>query len=238
MLAKSLAIVIGSVKYGDSSVILKCYSRNFGLISFIAGGVRGKKGGMKSAMMLPLNQGEVVFYEKGKSSLRRLKEFSSPRVYSEMYFHPVKNCLVMFLAEVLSHVLKEEEPEPNLFDFLSESLFLLDSQQSELGNFHLTFLYNLSAFLGFQAQNSDSNFFDLQNGVYLNQEPLHPYYLKGKSLENWKKLSTSARKGESLKAISSNEREDLLKALMSYYRLHINDFGELKSLEVLQTILH
>lgn len=238
MLAKSLAIVIGSVKYGDSSVILKCYSRNFGLVSFIAGGVRGKKGGMKSAMMLPLNQGEVVFYEKGKSNLRRLKEFSSPKVYTEMYFHPVKNCLVMFLAEVLSHVLKEEEPEPNLFDFLSDSLFQLDSQQSDLANFHLSFLYNLSRFLGFQAENSNANYFDLQNGVYLDQEPLHPYYLKGNSLENWKALSTNARTGDSLIGISSAERMELLKALISYYRLHINDFGELKSLEVLQTILH
>lgn len=238
MLAKSLAIVIGAIKYGDSSIILKTYSRNFGLISFIAGGVRGKKGGMKSAMMLPLNQGEIVFYEKGKGSLRRLKEFSSPRVYTEMYFHPIKNCLVMFLAEVLSHVLKEEEPEPHLFDFLSDSLFQLDAQKSDLANFHLSLLYNLSGYLGFQAERSDDSYFDLQNGVYLKSEPMHPYYLKGKTLENWKKLSGTASDGKVLIGISSNDRAELLKTLMTYYRLHLNDFGELKSLEVLQTILH
>lgn len=238
MLAKSLAIVIGSVKYGDSSVILKTFSRNFGLISFIAGGVRGKKGGMKSAIMLPLNQGELVFYEKGKGNLRRLKEFSSPRVYTEMYFHPIKNCLAMFLAEVLSHVLKEEEPEPLLFDFLSESLFQLDNQQSDLANFHLSFLYNLSRFLGFQAETGTGPYFDLQNGVYLQQEPLHHYYLRGKALENWSELSKTANEGKLIKGINSQERADLLKSLLSYFRLHINDFGELKSLEVLQTILH
>lgn len=238
MLAKSLAIVIGAVKYGDSSVILKTYSRNFGLISFIAGGVRGKKGGMKSAIMLPLNQGEVVFYEKGKGSLRRLKEFSNQRVYTEMYFHPIKNCLAMFLAEVLSHVLKEEEPEPRLFDFLSDSLFQLDLQKTDLANFHLSFLYNLSGFLGFQVEYSDTSFFDLENGVYLDQEPQHPYYLKGKALDNWKLLSQMASTGKIVSGISSKERAELLQALMTYYRLHINDFGELKSLEVLQTILH
>lgn len=240
MLAKSLAIVLGAVKYGDSSVILKTYSRNFGLISFIAGGVRGKKGGMKSAMILPLNQGELVFYEKAKGSLKRLKEFSIPRLYSEMYFHPVKNCLAMFLAEVLSHVLKEEEADPQLFDFISESLFQLDSQQSELANFHLHFLLKLSGNLGFQAEISgdDKAYFDLQNGIYLTTEPHHPYFLKDKLLQNWKQLTLSVESGNSIDRYSGKERAELLEALLTYYRLHINDFGELKSLEVLQTILH
>lgn len=238
MLVKSPVIVLGSVKYGDSSVILKTYSRDFGLISYIAGGVRGKKGGLKSAIMLPLNQMEAVFYDKSKSNLRRLKEVSSPKVYQNMYYDPVKNCICMFLAEVLSHVLHEEEPQEQLFDFLSHSFYVLDEAEKGVANFHLPFLFELSAFLGFRPEPyTKGSYFDLVNGVYTPAEPPHSHYIKGDSLEHWKELEKLSAIGLHSLKLNADSRMKLLQLLIDYYRLHLKDFGELKSLDVLHTIL-
>lgn len=239
MQVKSLVIVLGSVKYGDSSVILKTFSQDYGLISFIAGGVRGKKGPLKPSMSLPLNQFEAVFYFKSKGELKRLKEVSHPHIYETLFYDPIKNCLSMFLAEVLTHVLHEDEPQPSLYDFLSSSLYLLDSLDKGISNFHLIFLYHLTSYLGFQPESvQEYNFFDLQDGLYCSTEPMHSHFLKGKALSNWKILSkTSFEDVESFK-MNNDERTKLLQLLIIYYRLHIKDFGELKSLEVLHTILN
>lgn len=239
MLCKSPVIVLGSVKYGESSVILKCYSQDFGLLSFIAGGVRGKKGGLKSSIMLPLHQMEAVFYNQSKSDLRRLKEVSSVQVYENMYYDPVKNCMCMFLAEVLSHLLQEEEPQIPLFNFLSQSFYALDEVEKGIANFHLWFLLELSGWLGFQPEPvQDSDYFDLMNGVYLKASPTHQYSIEGRILENWKKVTDlNLDSLESLK-LSANQRAEVLDVIINYYRLHIKDFGQLKSIEVLHTVLH
>jgi DNA repair protein RecO (recombination protein O) len=239
MLQKSRVIVLGSVKYGDSSIILKSYSKDYGLLSFIVGGVRGKKGKLKSSIAMPLNQFEVVFYPKSKGELKRLKEVSHHQLYEQLFYDPIKNCLSMFLAEVLSHVLHEEEAQPDLFDYLSSSIYYLDSLDKGVANFHLFFLYRLSSFLGFKPQKAqEKGFFDLSEGNYYSSEPLHSHFLKEPLLKEWKKLDGLELEDLESFQLSSTNRSMLLEALIDYFRLHIKDFGNLKSIDVLHTVLH
>ena len=180
MLVKSPAIILGSVKYGDSSIILKTYTRESGAKSFIAGGLQNKKGVLRPALVQPLSQLNLVYYEKSKGGgLKRIKEASVYQAYNQLFFDPVKSSLAMFLAEVLSHVLHEEEPEPQLFDFISESLMLLDGLEAGIGNFHVAFLVNLTGHLGFKPEEpaGSSDYFDLLNGVYTSFEPPHFHFL-------------------------------------------------------------
>ena len=37
------AIILNSIKYSETSVIMKCYSQNYGILSFIIKGVRSRK---------------------------------------------------------------------------------------------------------------------------------------------------------------------------------------------------
>ncbi len=239
MLAKTAAIVLGSVKYGDSSVILKTYSREYGVISFIAGGVRGKKGNVRSAVVQVLNQLEIVFYPNSRGELKRIKEVSVPKAYQNLMFDPFRNCISMFLAESLTHFIREEEANHPLYEYLSNSLFLLDKLESGVANFHLVFLYRLSSYLGFELGNSRAlPYFDLLAGSYEAYEPPHVHVLKGEVLEHWKKLAeTSLHDLQELK-LNGNQRLKMLEAMLTYYRLHLRDFGELRSLDVLHAVLH
>lgn len=239
MLIKSPAIVLGSVKYGDSSIILRTFTREAGLRSFIAGGLQSKKGPLRPALVQPLSQLNLIYYDRSKGELKRLKDASVFRSYQHLFYDPVKSSLAMFLAEVLSHVLHEEEPDPELFDFISESLLALDGLTAGIGNFHLAFLMRLTFYLGFKPEEPPvkPRYFDLLNGVYSGFEPPHFHFLNAEMTPFWLELQ----------ALSMNElvnfkpgrvvREKLLHALIEYYRLHVNDFGKLKSLDIVKTLL-
>lgn len=238
MLSRSEVIVLGYTRYGENSIIVRTYSRNYGLMSFIGGGSDNKKGPLRSSMIQPLSQLEVVFYKKSKSDIRRIREAGIARSYKSILFDPVKNCISLFLAEILSHVLHEEEPNEEMYVFISESLLELDEAENTIADFHLIFLYRLTFYLGFKPEEKKEDpYFDLMGGRYTAEEPLHSYFIHGETLKGWKMLCQSAANTLELN-IGNQMRRILLKILLDYYRLHIKDFGNLRSLEVLHEVLH
>lgn len=239
MLAKTRALVLGSVKYGDNSLIVKAYTREEGIKSFIVGSIHSKKGVLKPAMIQVLSQLELVYYAKGKGDLKRIKEASMAHHYQELWFDPIKSSLAMFLAEILMHVLKEEQPNSDLFDFICEASMDLDELDEGIGNFHLFFLLRLTAFLGFAPQMpfEGQHYFDLQSGVYSSSNIEHYHYLNREESELWLQMQ-KAEKAHSLKmGIAKTTRAQLLEFMLNYYRLHITDFGQLRTLDVLKTLL-
>lgn len=239
MILKTAAIVLSAVKYGDNSVILKCYTEREGVMTFIAGSLHSKKGPVKPSMIQPMSLLELVYYNKNKGELKRLKEAGWLQHYESLFYDPVKSSLAMFLAEFLGQVLREEESNTALFHFISESLLQLDEMESGLGNFHLQFMYRLTGFLGFSPERplSGKLIFDLRDGVYLSSEPSHFYFLQGEEARCWQELHHSLQNKEHSLKLSAAQRGQLLDALITYYRLHVHDFGKLRSLEVLRELL-
>ena len=238
MLSKSRAFVLHHTKYGDNSIVLKVYCETEGKLSLITSKARGKKGVMPPSLLNPLSLIEIIYYENNKGSLKRLKEVRPLYAYQSLNYDPVKSCITLFLAEVLHHVIHEEESNKALFNYCFNSFTNFDTQTSGWANFHILFLFGLSKFLGFypEKQSSLKEYFDLLNGVYSQTAPPHPHFLEGKSLALWYQLYESERLSET-SAFSRNERQILLKSLLEYYRLHIRDFGELKSLDILGQVL-
>lgn len=240
MLAKTEAIVLHSVKYGESSAILKCYTRAEGLRSFIAGGLHSKKGVLKPSFVQPLSQLQLVYYLKGRSELKRVKEVSIAKSYEEIFYDPVKSSIALFLAEFLGKVINEEEANEQLYQYLVTSLEELDLMQEGFGKFHLIFMYRLSRYLGFapEVPGKEAHYFDLINGVYSHFEPPHRHHLTKVETQLWLALHFYGRGETKNFMINAPKRDVLLKALLEYYRLHIHDFGELRSLPVLKELLH
>jgi len=238
MILKTAAIILGSVKYGDNSVILKAYTKEHGVMSFIAGSLHSKKGPLRPSMIQPLAMLQLVYYQKSKGELKRIKEAGWIQHYDELFFDPVKNTLIMFLAEFFSHVLKEEEANPKLFQFLQESLVELDSESGSIANFHLKLMYRLTGFLGFTPEvPHDKPLFDLLNGVYIGEEPPHFHFLKEDETSLWKHLHQHCIDENHDFRIGSQQRSFLLESLLRYYRLHVHDFSKLRSLEVVRELL-
>jgi DNA repair protein RecO (recombination protein O) len=240
MLQKSKVIILRATRYGDSSLILKTYSRQAGVLSLIASVSRKAKNGLKPSLLQPLNQLEIVYYAKSKGELKRLKEARVDYNYQSLPYAPVKSCLGLFLAETLQYVLQEEEPQEALYQFITSSFQELDSTQKSVANFHLVFLLALSRYIGFAPEktSAEAQYFDMLEGRYTQFEPSHPHFISPPALGLWQQLqSLSVHTGYQLK-MPSAQRAFLLDCLLKFYRLHVTDFGELKSLAVLHQVLH
>jgi DNA repair protein RecO (recombination protein O) len=232
------AIVINSIKYGESSRVLRCYTREFGLQAYMLNSVSRKKSLVKAGMLLPLTQLNLVVTHKGKGTLERIKEAQIDQHYHTIPIDPVRNALALFMAEVLSRALKEEQPNPDKFDFVCNYCRLLDTETQIRAHFHISFLLGLSRYLGFYPDLQSAakgQLFDMMEGRFTHTGPLHPYCMTAECTEALKALLNS-RVNDEHAHIAKATRRALLRDLLAYYRIHIEEFGQLKSLEVLEEV--
>lgn len=231
-------ILFNRVMYNDNSYIATGYARALGITSFIVkGGI--KKTPLRQALMQPLSLIDITLTHSTRNRLPYAKESKIRYNYKNLPFHPIKGSVALFIAEVLSHTLKESAPDHNLFDFIEQSLIFFDETTEKFGNFHLVFLCKLTRFMGFSpnSENYKENYwFDLSNGLFTPQPEqlstnLHPSETK----LFYQLLNVNYKNAETLK-MSRNERNTLTEHLLSYYKLHIPEFGTIKSLEVLQQL--
>ena len=233
------AIVLSSLKYGDTSLIVKAFTLSDGLKSYLLKGIlASKKGKLRPGLFQPLTSLEIVAFHKNKGTLESIREAKVTYHYQTLHSDIVKNSLVLFLAETLSIVIHEEEENPGLFQYLDYALFWLDSH-TEINNFHLLFLLHLTKYLGFYPDTSGTYkpFFDLQEGCFLSSPSLNPI-LEGDTLENFKQLLGINFDGLFSVKLSNNQRQDLLKKLLLYFQLHLHGFKTPKSLAVLNAVFH
>jgi len=243
MLYTSKGIVLHHFKYSEKSVIAKIYTEKFGLQAFIINGVRNKKSKNKASLLQPLSLIEINAYKKESKGLQQIKSIKLAIPFQEIPFQIYKTSIAFLIAEILHKAIKEEEKNEALFQFLFNGIQILDLQKVGYINFHLIFLAQLSRHLGFFPQNvsqnasSSSYYFDLQEGVFTSTLPFHKLFIE-------KELSADLMKifGANFDELSSIEftninRKLILNALLNYYSLHLSNFDNLKSKEVLEEIL-
>lgn len=235
MLIKTKALVLSSLKYGDTSKIVKFYTQEHGIKSFIAKGIYSKKN-KTNAFFHPLNAVELVYEDRNQSSLLYFKEIRQDVYYQSLYNSPQKVTIVLFLAEVLNSVLNEEENNSSLFEYLSNALQIFDQRKINFADFHLWFLFNLTQFLGFYPHlNSNQNYFDLREGISTNSKPADIFISKDELLL-FEKLSVLEFNEDKLIIFNKIQRNSVLETLLRYYELHISNFRRPKSLDVLRVV--
>ena len=235
MLVKTKAIVISSLKYQEKSLIVKCFTETDGLKSyFVQSAFSGKKSNQKIAYFQPLTILEIEASHKNKGTLEHFKEIKLATAYHTINTDVVKSTIVIFLSEVLHHSIKEEEKNQTLFTFLETALLWLDTHE-ETANFHLILLLEVTKFLGFYPDTSETegNYFEMTEGIFsafhgvscLSEHETHLF----KKLLNLKFDSDQ-------KVFAGTERQILLKILLDYYAIHLDGFKKPKSLEVLKEV--
>jgi DNA repair protein RecO (recombination protein O) len=231
------AIILTSLKYGDTSLIVKAFTASDGLKSYLLKGVlSSKKGKLKTAYFQPLTQLEIVANHRNKDTLETIREAKVNYHYQTLHSQIAKNAMTQFLAEMLSNSIHEEESNQGLFEYIEASLQWLDTND-EISNFHLHFLINLTRYLGFYPDTNDinSNYFDLLEGEFTNIPSLNPV-LTGENLIFFKKvLGINFDEIHTIKMNKAN-RQELLKSLVLYFELHLQGFRKPKSLAILNEV--
>lgn len=228
MLHKTRGIVINYIRYRETSIIAKIYTEKFGIQSYIENGVRSSKGKNRIALFQPLTLVDLVLYHDDKKEIHRISEIKAAYPFKTLPYDVYKSSIGMFLDEVLNKTLKESNENAVLFDFLYHSFIFLDETEQHFENFHLIFLLKYAFFLGFLPRDSNEIMAQLHEANII-----IPFDSGYKTLMN----QLIAADYQTPIGMSRGARNHLLEVIILFYQLHIEDFGEVKSLHVLREVL-
>ena len=243
MTHKTKGIVLRTIKYGETSIVATIFTSMFGIQTYLVNAVRtSKKNGTKAAMFQPAAILELEVYHNELKGLQRIKEYEWAYLYKEVFADVIKNSIALYIVELLQKILKQPEQHTELFDFCEDILLQLDQADYRIAaNLPLFFSLQLPGFFGFRMNNNYSpgnKYTDLQEGYFCAEQPTHPFfldeYLSGLTAELLRVMQP-----EELTEIKLNKetRRLLLSKYEDYYRLHIPDFGQLRSLQVLSEVI-
>lgn len=237
MLLSTPGLVLHTTPYSEASVVAKVFTRQLGVRSYLVKGVRGPRGKVKQNLLQPLSCVDMVVYDNPKSDLNYIKEIVPRHTALQgtdgLDNQVIANALRFFMTEVMYKALREEEPMPDLFDYVEETTSHFALHTSHLP---ILFLLTVARYLGIEPLDNATPrepFFDLQEGRYVSAPTettlpmalsafLHDYLCSNYLLSSYN---------------SGKSRRDLLDALLAYYQLHLSGFRSFRSHEILHTIL-
>lgn len=233
MLASTPGLVLHTTPYAETSVVVKVFTRLFGVQSYIIKGVRGHSGRVKQNMLQPLTSLDMVVYVNPKNNLNHVKELTPRHTITKAEQQPrnqeIDNALRFFKTEVLYKALREGEPMPELYDYV-------ENVTENHRDTPIWFLLTVAHHLGIEPMDNHSirePLFDLQEGRYVSV-----------STETTLSTALSAMLHEylspfnfHLSTFNLTERRSLIDALIAYYQLHLSGFRNFNSHEILHTVL-
>lgn len=240
MIHKTDGIILHTTKYSEKSLIVKAYTRHFGLQSYIINDVRSKTSKNKATLFQPLSLIDMVVSNSNKGLLQRISEITVQHPYHSIPYNVIKSSIAIFINEVLYKAIKEEHSDEELFEFIKNSLLMLDLKTDNCSNFHIYFMIQLSRYLGFYPQGKYTPVtpvFDLQEGCFVAHLPSHPHHLSTSlSVLLYDLIAAGHEKYADIK-LAKDQRKQLLLALITFYQLHITSFGEIKSYVILEEVI-
>jgi len=251
MLHSTKGIVFHSLKYSETSVIVKIYTELFGIQSYLFKGIRNVKSKIKPGLFQSMTLLDLVVYHKEKQSLQSVKEVRMAHPFKTIPFDIRKSSVALFINELVYKAIREEEPNPDLFDYLWQTCLQLDETEESVSWFHIHFALQLMQYLGIFPQNNHSSrfpMFNMREGLFQASIPNHPHYLDQENSLLFHKLLWASsmqskendkmgtwRNGENLPDPGS--RNQILETILVYYQLHLPGFRGVQSHHILHDVL-
>jgi len=237
-------IILRTVKYGETSIITTVYTELFGVQTYIVKGVRqsSKTSQGKASYFQPAAILDLEVHLNTLKQIQFIREFQWSYIYERVLFDVVRNAVALYVIELLQHSLKQPEANPELFYLVEDTLKEIDKgNETFVANLPLYFILHLASELGFQIQGEysvETQVLGLKEGFFIKEIPMHPYYL----IDSDARITSQIINIKSYKELESiylnkDKRRQLLEAYQQYMKLHITDFGEIRSLSILQEIL-
>jgi len=228
MLKKTTGIVLSSIKFKETSIIVKIFTRELGLKSYLIHGVRSQSKSSKIALYQPLTLLDLVVYDKANAGLNRISEARLLRNNHLISFEFTRTGIALFITEVITKSIYENYQNESLFDFLEKSVEELDHPATKLDLFPLAFLTGLASYLGFAPESAQG---------YLDESRSQPFSLE-ELTEARDFLEDLIVKGyRSDQKIGLKLRRKLLDHLLDFYSEHLENPGIWKSMTILRQVL-
>lgn len=240
MLVKTQGIVLKTINYSETSVVAKIYTEQFGLKAYLIHGVRKRKAKTKANNLQGLSLLDMEVYNRENKDLQHIKELKNAYIFLNLPYDIRKSSIALFLNELIYNSIQEEEPNPSLFHYLFNAIQLLDLTEDHFSGFHLHFAVQLSKYLGFgPADNSfkKDTLFDLADGKFHTATSQGLYQLNREESLFFYRASALSFEQFKLFQVSKSLRKTMLEHILHYYKIHLPNFKDLRSHEVLETVL-
>lgn len=239
MFHKTEGIVLSTTRYNDRFSIAQIFTSDFGRMAYLVPISKSKRAKINASLFFPFSVLNLEVEHFPLRQIHRLKDVQRQFPLYSVNVSVVKLSITFFLSEFLTKVLQETNENRVIFSFIKDSILTLEKKENGLANFHLAFMFNLASFLGI-APNLDnykkSSYFDLLNGEFTLRKPLHTHFLNSQQslfLNTLQKINYNTMH---LFRLSQSDRNSIINYMLDYYRMHVYDFSEIKSLEVLREL--
>lgn len=234
------ALVLHTTAYSETSVIAKIFTRQLGVRSYILKGVRKGGSRTKQNLLQPLSYLDLVVYNNPKTRINYLKEIAPHRDADQTpsmddLNDMSRHALRFFMTELLYKTLREEEPMPELFDYVVESLNVQGN--SSMAQLPVTFMLSVSRHMGIEPLDNYSArepLFDMQAGRF---QYSGTYTLPPSTSLLLHSYLQSMHENTPAPVATLAQRTEIINRLLDYFQIHLSEFRNFKSHEILHTVL-
>lgn len=230
---KEEGLVLSTVKYGEGGLVVNIFTRNEGRRCYMASANRRK--GKSQPGLMPLTMVEFVGKSRRSSQMGRMSDVRLSRPFGTIPFNIIRRSEAFFIAELMSRAIPPDVPDPDLFDFAREAIATLDDGMEGDYNFHLYFMMRMAEYLGFGVDTDRGGrmIFDMIAGTWADSLPPHPDVVVGRMADLWHWAATTEPDRLTEMEMSRAERQELIRQMTRYYKIHQPGFGDMTSQEIL-----
>lgn len=234
-MTETKAIILKSLKYGDTSLIIHCFCREGGMQSFLIKGYFANS--KKKSRVFPLSEIEVAFHEGNQQTLHNLYKIESTGSRQDISSNPIKSMIVQLMAEILFYLLKTQSSQSQIYDFLIRSLEVYYHKTGEYADFHIWLFSRLLLQTGLAPNfEGHGDHFNLLEGTLVSFSHA-PFLLTASETQLWMRLFDSHFDLESPNQFNRQERQKLTEILLQWCEIHIPEFKTPQSVEIIREIL-
>ncbi len=219
--------LLSYIKYGDNDAVIHVFTKENGYRSGFLRGIYSKKS-RKKPYLFPLRELCLTFSPNQRSGLSSISkvELSDKRDFES---NVKAGTVLFFIADMLNQILQNTDADLQVYDEISKFL-----NELEKGNFsaHPVFLIKMMAYAGIQPLITPAEFLNPESGSF-ESEISHQLFGAEVSLI-FREIIVSDCPYD--KKLRTEQKQNLLDALLVYYQYHIPDFRTPKTLEVVQQI--
>lgn len=239
MNVKLHGIVLSIVKHNERNNVITLYTAERGRVACLSPAGSGKSGRLRNARLMPLAliESEINFRENRELQFLGSVAISEP--WRDLYFNPSKAPIVIFISDFLRRVLHNSEPDTHLWNFLTDSLRILDAARESTANFPIAFMIRMLHFIGIAPDPSDYqplDYFNMRNAEFTPVRPEHGDVVDLEEARSIPILMKMNFRNMTKFKMNAGQRRRLLRTLIKYYSIHLPIPGEMKSLDVLAEI--
>ena len=237
-LKKEAGIIVRSFKYGESSLILDILTAEFGLKSFIIQSVRKQKSRISPTSVQLLASVDIDYYFKEDTELYQLKEIKTNELWISIYSDMRKMSMGMYVAELTKKIVNKYENHEDVYTLLKQVLYKLE-HSDHCWSLHLWYTIQLKSLSGFSLLRTtldDDQYYDIRSGQIQLVKPFHGYYFDQNMLAILKEIESMEIEHIELLTIGKQLKNVLLENLLEYFKMHVHNFTEVKSLDILKTV--